>query len=165
MAKNQEVVINGKSKFAFVTRLNQFGKWVVGVYPDQASLPKVYKLIEEGIKNELKVDDEGQKWIAFSRPPDKTDRQGRKFSLTPPLVIDKDGRVLTDNIGFGSDIAVKLECYGGKTPIGSSYKAARLHGVKVYNLVPYEPETMAEDPHEVKAAKALNAQPEPKDEW
>ena len=161
---NQEVVITGKSKFAFVHRFNQFGKWVVGIYPDQPSLDKVRKLIEEGIKNELKKDDDGY-WIAFSRPPEKQDRTGRKFSLSPPLVVDKDGRSTTDNIGYGSDIAVRLETYGGKSLIGSTYKAARLSGVKIYNLVPYEPETMGADKFEQKSARALNATPEPVDTW
>lgn len=163
--KNEEIYVRGKTKFAFVNRLNQFGKWVVGIYPDNESLGKIKKLVEEGIKNELKKDDDNQYWIAFSRPPDKTDRQGRKFSLNPPVVVDKDGRAFSGGIGNDSDVALKLEVYGGKTPIGTPYKAARLGGVKIYNLVPYEPETMAEDPFEAKAAKGLNAQPEPTDTW
>lgn len=165
MARNEEIYVRGKVKFSFVNRLNQFGKWVVGLYPDQESLAKVKKLISEGIKNELKMDDENQQWIAFSRPPDKTDRQGRKFTLTPPVVIDADGRAFTGSIGTDSDVALKLEVYGGKTPIGGTYKAARLGGVKIYNLVPYEPETMAQDPFEAKSAKGLNAQPVPTDTW
>lgn len=161
---NEEIVITGKSKFSFLNRLNQFGKWVQGIYPDQASLQKIHTLIEQGIKNELKKDDDNQYWIAFSRPPDKQDRTGRKFSLNPPLVVDKDGRTFSGDIGPDSDIAVRLEVYGGKTPIGTPYKAARLGGVKVYNLVPYEPEQSG-DRFEQKAAKTLNSQPEPTDTW
>lgn len=164
MARNEEVIITGKVRFAFTNRLNQFGKWVVGIYPDTESIEKVHLLIKEGIKNELKKDDTGY-WIAFSRPPDKQDRQGRKFTLTPPVVIDNDGRSFNGAIGPSSDVAVKLEVYGGKTPIGSQYKAARLGGVKIYSLVPYEPETQAQDPFEAKTAASLNKVPEPKDEW
>lgn len=161
MAASKEVVITGKVRFAFTNRLNQFGKWVIGIYPDAKSLEIVQSLIKEGIKNELKQDDEGY-WIAFSRPPDKTDRTGRKFSLTPPVCIDRDGKVFTDSIGAGSDVAVRLETYGGKSPVGSQYKAARFGGVKIYHLVPYNPEDST-DKFESRAATGLNKAPEPTD--
>lgn len=164
MAKNQEVYLSGKSRFSFLNRLNQFGKWVQGIYPDAQSLDKIKELISEGVKNELKKDDEGY-WIAFSRPPEKKDRTGRLFHLNPPVVVDKDGRAFNGAIGAGSDIGIKLEVYGGPTPVGGKYKAARLAGVKIYNLVPYEPDTMAQDEKEQKTAQGLKAQPEPVDTW
>lgn len=52
-----------------------------------------------------------------------------------PVVIDKDGLVITDKIGNGSDVEVIAEL----APIkGRNGKALRLKQVKVVNLVPYE---------------------------
>lgn len=164
MARSEEIVVTGKSKFSFLNRLNPYGKWAQGIYLDPQSVDKVKKLIEEGIKNELKKDDEGY-WIAFSRPPDKQDRTGRKYTMTPPVCVDKEGRHYSGSIGAGSDIAVRLEVYGGKSPQGSNYKAARLGGVKVYNLIPYEPETMSDDKFEQRQATGLAKAPEPVDTW
>src|ERR1700692_1080021 len=135
----KEIFLNGKCKWARTKVLSQYGKWSVVLYPDAPSLDKIKTLIDEGIKNELKKDDDGY-YITFSRPSDRTDRQGRKFTLVPVTVVDNDGRIFNDQIGNGSDIAVKLEVYGGKTPSGTDYKAARLAGIKVFNLVPYKPE-------------------------
>lgn len=164
MARNEEVVITGKSKFSFINRLSPFGKWSQGIYLDTKSLGVVQQLIKDGVKNVLNQDDDGY-WIAFSRPPEKLTRTGQRYSLQPPVCVDKDGKAYLGAIGAGSDIAVRLEVYGGKNPVGGQYKAARLGGVKIYNLIPYEPETMSDNPHEVKAAQALSKAPEPTDTW
>lgn len=165
MAKNKEVFLQGKVKWAHTKRLNKYGKWTCTLYPNAESLTIVKDLIEQGIKNELNKDDDGY-FIAFSRPPEKTDRTGRKFSLTPVEVVDKDGRLFDGYVGNGSDCTLKLEVYGGKRPggIGGDYMAARLAGIRIDNLVPYEP-SGSDDERTVKQVSGLVEQPKQIQGW
>lgn len=160
---NREEFLKGKVKYAHTKRLSKYGKWSVVLYPDEPSLAIVKRLIEEGIKNELKKDDDGY-YITFGRPPEKLDRQGRRYTLEPVVVIDNEGRVFDGYIGNNSDCGVKIETYGGTTPQGSKYKAARLAGIKVFNLVPYEPSNSDQE-KEVKAVQGFENQIAPVQTW
>jgi hypothetical protein len=164
MPRNEEVFLQGKVKWARTKIPGQYGKWSVVLYPDAPSLDKIQELIKDGIKNELKKDDDGY-YMTFSRPLDKTDRQGRKFSFTPPTVVDRENRVLEGMVGNGSDCSIKLDIYGGTRPGGGTYKAARLDGIKVFNLVPYVPEESSNDPRIIKSVSGLDKQPEPVNRW
>lgn len=155
---NKDVFLQGKVKWVHTKRLNKFGKWTATLYPTPESLTIIRELIEEGIKNNLKKDDDGY-YIAFSRPPEKMDKQGRRFPLSPVEIIDSDGRAFDGWIGNGSDCTLKIETYGGKSPIGTQYKAARLAGIKVENLVPYEPDSMSTDERAADTAAQLKTQP------
>lgn len=156
---SKEVFIRGKVKFAHTKRPNKYGKYSVLVYPDPESLTIINKMKEDGLKNELKRDDDGD-YMAFHREPEKTDRQQRRYSLGAPVVIDQDGRMLDGYVGNGSDCGIKLETYWGTNPIGAKYFAARFAGLKVYNLIPYNPSD-SDVPQEVKGAKNFDIQPAP----
>jgi hypothetical protein len=132
-----EVILQGKCKWAHVRKPGKFGDWTIDLYPNEESLTKVKTLIEEGIKNQLKKDDDGY-YIRFKRPLTIQLKNGQRSPLEPPQVLNKDRTICTDNIGNGSDVTILLETYGGKAPMGAgTYKAARLKGVKVETLVPY----------------------------
>lgn len=166
MARTQEVFLQGKVKWVHTKRLDKYGKWKAVLYPNEESLTKVRELIEEGIQNELNKDDDGY-FITFSRLPEKSDRTGRKYSLTPVEVVDKDGRGFDGYVGNGSDCTLKLEVYGGKRPggIGGEYKAARLAGIRVDNLVPYEPDISSDNSRVVGQVKGLREQPQQVQGW
>jgi hypothetical protein len=160
---NGEVFIPGKLKYVYYDRLNKYGKWSIQVYPTPSGLEVVNQLIKEGVKNELKKDEDGY-FINFHRMPEMVDRKGHRFTLKPPTIIDNDGRLIQTAIGNGSTGIVKIETYGGKSPIGSSYKAARFAGVKITDLIPYNPEE-SNDKYEVRNVSGLKEQPAPKDTW
>lgn len=158
MARATEEFIQGKVKFINLKHLGKFNKWGVTLYLDAPSILIVKKLIEDGIKNELKKDEDGY-YITFSRPPELRLRDGRRTVMTPPTLIDKDGMAIDTIVGPGSDVGVKLEIYGGKTPQGGNYKAARLAGVKLYNHVPYDP-TTSENKFERRTVSGFDKQPD-----
>jgi hypothetical protein len=66
------------------------------------------------------------------------------------------------SIGNGSDVTVLLEVYTHGTPGGGSAVAARLEGVRVDNLIPFEPGRDYETDEEREAAADVAGQPEHK---
>lgn len=165
MATNETVIVHGKARWAFTRKLDQYGAWSIVLYPNPESLDVINGLIKDGIKNNLKKDDEGY-YIKFKREPEKKKKDGTVFRLDPPEILLTDGTPYNDIIGDGSDVSIRLEVYGGKAPFGGgNYKAARLGGVKVQNLVPYTPATMAKDEYEQKNAQRLMDAPLQKPTW
>lgn len=165
MAKNETVLVSGKCKWCFTKKLDQYDAWSVVLYPDKDSLVIVNQLIKDGIKNQLKRDEDGD-YIKFKRDPNKKGKDGRIIQYGPPEAIMADGTVCNEIIGDGSDVTVRLEVYGGKAPFGAgNYLAARFGGVKVQNLVPYKPGEMAQNPWEQKYAEKLMNAPLQKPQW
>jgi len=124
------------------------------LYPDTKSLEAIRELQTQGVKNQLKKDDDGYH-MTFSRPFEKEikDKNGttRKIGFTPVQVLDNQNLPFDGLIGNGSDVTVKLEVYTHGTPGGGKAKAARLYAIKVDNLVPYTSDDMpAEEAHQVK---------------
>jgi hypothetical protein len=119
------------------------------LYPDAASLEKLRELQGEGVKNEIKKDDDG--WhVRLGRPAEIRLRNGTTKALTEPLVWDG-SRPLPDGSGFmpwdkskmigdSSDVAVKVEVYEHRIPNqpGKKAKAMRWESLRVDNLVPVE---------------------------
>ena len=156
----EPVYITGKCKYARLSNPDPvYEKWSIAVYPaDQADLDKIKKLKEEGIKNELKKDDDGY-YMTFSRPLKIKRKTGQVQPMEAPVVTDKEGVIVTEMLGNGSDVTIKLETYGGAGPGGfGRYKAARLAAVRVNNLVPYTVPDLGENA--VKQARGLQEQPE-----
>ncbi len=165
MANATNIIVNGKSRWTFTRKLDQNGEWSMNLYPDGPSLEIINGLIKDGIKNQLKKDDDGY-FIRFRRHPQKQGKDGRIIQFDPPETLNADGTICTDIIGDGSDVSVRLEVYGGKNPFGGgTYKAARLGGVKVQNLVPYQPAQMAKNEFEQKNAQRLMAAPLQQPSW
>ena len=111
--------------------------WSVTVYPTPDGMKEIKKLKEHpAIMNVLKRDEDGD-YIKFKRPCQKR-WGGQVRAFTPPLILDKDGKPLTDVlVGNGSDGVVKLEVYQFSKPrVG---RAARWESLRVDNLIPYEP--------------------------
>jgi hypothetical protein len=75
--------------------------------------------------------------------------------------LDKDGKP-TDGtgIGHGSDVSVKLQVYKFNRPTGGTAIAARLEGVRVWNLIPWEKERDM-SANEVRQVKGLQEATEP----
>lgn len=157
MAKSENIIVSGKARWAFTRKLDQFGDWSIVLYPNPESLVTIQGLVKDGIKNVLKKDEvTNEYYMKFKRAPQKEKRDGTVFQLEPPESLNADGTVCSEIIGDGSDVSIRLEVYGGKAPFGGgNYLAARFGGVKVQNLVPYAPATMAKDPHEQKHAQRL----------
>lgn len=154
----ENVYLSGKAKWARTQTPDKYSKWGLVLYPDAKSLEKIHKLKEEGIKNVLKKDDDGY-CMTFSRPTSKMVR-GKVIGMSPPEVLNKEGtRPLGELVGNGSDVTIKVETYGGKTPVGGTYKAARLASVRVDNLVPFQRDSFNEGAQ--KAIEGLSEQPEP----
>ena len=159
----EELYIRGKCKWAHVhAPNNNFGDpfWKIDVYPDNDSLEKLRELKKDfGLKNWERKDDDGI-YFTFRRPTEKF-MAGRRVALTPPIVLDKDDKLTTEPIGNTSDVTVKLEVYGYKTPTGAKQKAARLAAVRVESLVPFEAKRDFTD-KEKEVVKGLAEQPKPK---
>lgn len=164
-ARSVEVILRGKVKWAYTRTLSKYDDYRLVLYPDADSLIEIKKLQELGIKNVLKKDDDGYN-MNFLRKPDGEDRHGRKFQLGPPQVFNADKTPFEGYIGNGSDVTIMLECYGGENRMKQKYYAARLKGVKVETLVPWNPESIDPlDSYEKKKAMHLADAPLQKPSW
>lgn len=133
--------LKGKLMWVRCNDLNKYGKWSLDLYPDQESLEVLRRLQAEGIKNVIKLDDEGQYHIQISRPAELELQKGTKISVAPPKLRMQDRSPLPENIriGNGSDGVVAVEVYTHRVPNSDKRaKAMRLYGVEVHNLVPFE---------------------------
>lgn len=142
----ENIYITGKCRWARTYAPDTtYNKWSITVWPaDTIELNKIQKLKAEGIRNELKKDDDGY-YMTFSRPIVIETRDGRKIPLQAPKVINAENTVITDLIGDGSDVTIKLDIYGGPQRDGrGKYKAARLDSVRVNNLVPFTKKELPE---------------------
>lgn len=147
--KKTYVYIRGLCRYArTITPDPTYDKWSICLYPRAEDMPKVHELINQGIRNKLKMDDDGH-YITWSRPIKIEKKNGTSIPLDPPKVVDSNGVELAEFIGDGSDTTVKLETYGGPGPGGrGSYKAARLEAVQVHTLVPWKTTKEVEEKNE-----------------
>lgn len=161
-AKASKVLaFQGKCKWAQLdhpdTKFSIEGKWSIRLYPTQESYEALLELKKEGIRNQIKKDDDGY-YTTFSRPCQKLFK-GRLKAFEPPLIEDKDGNPLPRNtrIGNGSDVTVTVEVYYFQTPQKTEGAAARLASVRIDSLVPFTREDYNTD--EKRNAKALDKTP------
>jgi hypothetical protein len=138
--KTSYETLRGKVQWAKVKRPNKFGKWSLDLYPDEASLPKLHALKEDpAVKNHLRKDENGE-FMTFSRDCQKLIR-GKMVLFQPPQILDKDNNPIDAAIGNGSDCDVTIEVYIFENPQTKLRgRAARLHAIKVWNLIPFDPE-------------------------
>mgnify|MGYP003897635683 CR=1 FL=1 len=132
--------IKGKLSWARVVDLNQFGDWSITIHPEPDSLERLRDMQAKGLKNVMKKDNNGY-YMQFKCPP-KKEKDGKVLRyFSAPVVVDKDNNPLDGRtIGNGSDGYLKLEVYNHKTPTGGYSIAARLVGVRIDNLVPFDPQ-------------------------
>jgi hypothetical protein len=115
-----EYTFEGTVRWAFVTNVNQYGKFSLNLYVDD----KTRKAIKAtGTKNGLKEDDQGFYYVF---------RSDEK-----PVVVDGAGQPVTEIVGDGSKvrIAVTVEKFDSKHGPNARTK---LKTVVVDELVPYE---------------------------
>jgi hypothetical protein len=167
MANTYDEYISGKAKWFFHNRLDLYGTWSHVLYPDQKSLEIIRELQAEGVKNQLKKDDDGY-YIRIRRPTsiELYSAVGKKtVAMEPPRVVDADGKPVTEPVGNGSLVTTRLEVYTHKTPPapGSTTpgkaKAMRWGGSRIDDLIPYQPKTDRTQ-NEIRQTRGLDEQPE-----
>lgn len=162
MAKpaTEYVYLSGKASWARTNTPDEWGNWKITLHPDAKSLEIVRDLQADGMKNQLKKDDDGY-YVTFKRPTSK-EFKGQIKPFNPPVVTKADGETpfIDGLIGNGSDVTITLEVYEHKTPGGGKAKAGRLAAVRVDALVPYMgSRDMETDQH--RQMQQLASQPKP----
>lgn len=160
LKKTRFEFVSGKLSWVRVVKPDlTYNCWTVTLHPDATSLEKIREWQGEGLKNQIKKDEDGW-YVKFRCNVSRERKDGTIWTFEPPKVVDKDGRPFDGTtIGNGSDGTVKLEVYEHGTPGGGRAIAARLVGVKVDNLVPFNPESDYTE-QEAEATKDLRSQPE-----
>jgi hypothetical protein len=118
----------GKSKWAqLVTPDKEYDNFKINVYLDDASRA-LFK--ESGLQLEPKTDEDGE-YVVFRR---KNYQQIKKDLVHwgAPKVIDREGAPVSELIGNGSEVVVKVQAYDSKKG-----KGHRLDTVQVLELIPY----------------------------
>jgi len=152
--------VQGKVSWLHAVNFNRFDKWSVTLHPDTRSLEVIRDLQAQGIKNQMKKDDDGY-YIQFSREPTKLMR-GKVVAFPAPKVVDKEGKPIDGSgVGNGSDATVRLEVYQHGTPNGGKAKAARFDSIRIDALVPFDRSRDFKTDEEKEANKSLTEAPEP----
>lgn len=157
-SKTENIYIQGKVSWFRPKVPNKWNKWSTQIHPNEKGLEIIRELQAQGVKNQLKKDDDGY-YTSFSRPVTKETSTGKILSFTPVEVFDKDGNKYDGNVGNGSDVTLKLEVYPHATPGGGKAKAVRWVSARIDNLVPFESSRDLND-FEKEAAEGLKEQPE-----
>jgi len=157
-SKTETVYIQGKVSWFRPKVPNKWNKWSTQIHPNDKGLEIIRELQAQGVKNQLKKDNDGY-YTSFSRPVTKETSTGKILSFTPVEVFDKDGNKYDGNVGNGSDVTLKLEVYQHATPGGGKAKAIRWVSARIDNLVPFESSRDLND-FEKEAAEGLKDQPE-----
>ena len=127
----KEYFFTGTCKWAMLNRPDEkFGKFQINVYLTPESW-ETFK--ESGIRVKSRTDADGE-YVKFSCAPTYL-IMGRKTDVGSIPTVDAEGNPITDLIGNGSTVTVKVEVYD--TKLG---KGHRLMKVRVDNLIPYKKE-------------------------
>ena len=153
MAKTEYVDLSGKVKWFRYQLPDQWNKYGHCLYLDGPSKAKFLEMKKttggvQGIKTELKYDDDGE-YVILRRPVSKEGRGGKIYGFAPPMVFDgaitlADGSnppIGNINIGNGSDVTTRVELYQYNIPGGTTNakgKAIRWLSSTINELVPYE---------------------------
>jgi hypothetical protein len=134
-----DVKLKGKLSWVRGTQPNKFEKWSLNLHPDAESLAIFRDLQVDGVKNQLKKDDDGL-YFQISRPTFVEFRKGVKTPVAPPVITHADGRSMDGvSIGNGSDGVVTCEVYTHPVPnTEKRAKAMRWLSLEVTDLVPFE---------------------------
>lgn len=137
--QSEEMTFKGKLSWVRMVQPNKFDKWSLTLHPDAESLKKISVLQKEGIKNQLKIDDDGN-YLQISRPTTIELRRGVKTPVSQPVITNSDGSPMEGvAVGNGSDGIVTCEVYSHPVPnTDKRAKAMRLLSLEVTNLIPFE---------------------------
>ncbi len=156
--KSEYIYLQGKVSWFRPKIPDQWNNWSTQLHPNPESLEKIRELQAEGIKNQIKKDDDGY-FTRFKRPVTKETKTGKILSFAPVEVFDADGKPFDGPVGNGSDATLKIEVYEHGTPGGGTAKAARWVSARIDNLVPFSPDTDYNDEQKA-AAEGVMQQPE-----
>lgn len=121
--------LRGKAKWAQLTKPDkEFDNFKINVYLDDESKAL---FAESGLQLTPKTDEDGE-YVVFRRPNYKQIKN-ELVHFGAPNVIDPEGRTVSELIGNGSEVVVKVVVYDSKKG-----KGHRLETVQVTNLVVYE---------------------------
>jgi hypothetical protein len=151
------IYIQGKVSWFRPKVPNKWNKWSVQIHPTNEGLEKIRDLQAQGLKNQLKKDDDGY-FFSVSRPVTKETAGGRILSFAPVEVFDADGKPFDSPVGNGTDATLKIEVYEHNTPGGGKAKAARWVSARIDNLIPFDTGRDLND-FEKEASKGLVDQP------
>lgn len=143
---------SGKCKWAMLNKPDsKYNDYKINVYLDE---PSKVLYLESGLQMKTKADEDGE-FITFRRPVSKIIKQ-ELAKFDPPIVTSaSDGSVVTDLLGNGSEVVIKVLAYD--TIKG---KGHRLEAVQVTKLVPYIPKPRVETSTEaVDSDKTENRRP------
>lgn len=144
--QQEYVFLSGKAGWMHLFTPSQFNKYKIDLCLDNESLGKALELKKRGIRNNIK-NENGEYWITLSSPSQIETLYGTK-PMEPPAVVNPDGSPWDSTIGIGrgSDVTCKvwIRKYTPK-PTNRESIAARLYGVKVDNLIEFNPKTDFED--------------------
>ncbi len=141
--KTRTEYVSGKLSWCRLVKpdLTYEAAWTAMIHPTPESLEKIRDWQSEGLKNVIKKDDDGY-YTRFKCLVSRRRKDGTTWTFEPPQVIDSEGRPMDGSaVGNGSDGTLKLEIYEHPTPGGGRAIAARLIGVRIESLVPFDPET------------------------
>lgn len=153
----QEMSFQGKLSWVRVVNVDKYGAWSANIHPNDKSLEDIRDLQAKGLKNMIKKDPDGY-YTKFRCDPQKTIR-GKQVTFPRPFVVDKDGKPMDGlNIGNGSDGTLICDVYDHPTPAGGRAYAARLKGVRIDNLIPFQGHYTQEEADQMKGLKDVPEQ-------
>lgn len=158
----------GKAKWARLQQPDEHGNYGMNLYLTQESYGDFMRELKEkdpAVLNVVGKDEDGY-FVKFKRPTSKLMR-GKITTFAPPVVVDgsktlPDGShpPLTDMLGNGSDVTVKVLVYPYNKPTGGKGRATRLESVRVDNLIPYTPKKDFDEGQQ-NQVEGLSEQPQP----
>lgn len=131
MANTKHYYFAGVCKWAMVHRMDEkYELYKIDLFMDESSFD-TYN--ESGCTMKVKEDKEsGDSFVTFRRKDQQLIGKDLKH-FGKPKVVDKEGVPLTDNVGNGSSVVLKVAVFDTRNGIGH-----RLEGVMVTDLVPFE---------------------------
>lgn len=133
---------SGEARWAKVHKPDQkYNKYSIEVKLDEPSVA-LYK--QAGCMGRASKDGAG--YYTFRRDPNgKVWKDDKQVPAGPPLVIDPTGKVVTDLIGNGSKVTIKVVVYDYDNSFGKG-KGTRLEAVCVDELIEYSKEVKTAEP-------------------
>lgn len=126
------------------------GQYSLVLIPNQESIALIPQM---GLRNKPSVGTDGKLRWTF-RTYVKNKYTGEPYPK--PVVVNENNEPITDLIGNGSEISVKLFVDSGTSAKHGKWTRSRIEGVKVHNLIKYEPASVATG-----AVGAASPQPTP----
>lgn len=112
-------------------------QWSLDLFMDEPSL-KAFKNSDSQLK--VRTDKETEMdFVSFHRPL-TIKVKDEDIKLNPPEVLNSENEPITDLIGNGSEVTIKVSMFNTRMGTGT-----RLEAVRVENLIPYESKTQVSE--------------------